>query len=213
MKQLVITLGTSHKELSVKDFLAASTHSPEWIGDVDNWEIKTIYPFIDSKGKQNVSALINNENWVEPTVKAITGNAVAGCINDVECEVQLATKEGLDRNIPTGGRSYSIQFRSRLLPEYNVLCCESNKKTFSKDLLNDIGFRPSSGSIVIDELSKLEENNKLTASLKLAITLVNNNADINSWPIHPVTDARIVDGKLILIYNQDIDLRDIKNND
>lgn len=209
MKQLLITLKTSCKELEAKDFLKETKHSPQWIGNVEDWKIKTVQTTIDSKDKLNVTALLNNDNWTAPELEAITGADVKAVISeDAVMPVSFAPLTGLYGHLLVSDSPSFISPISTELYDYIVFECEScsdAQKTESKELLKHLGFWPSYGD-VWDAINDVVFKCKEDQSKKVAVTFGRTPCS----KIHPVTEARVVNGKLVLIYNQDVNLRDIK---
>ncbi len=100
-------------------------------------------------------------------------------------------------------QSHITPISTEIDDEYIVLWWEGtdSRKTDSKELLKYLGFEASKDEFLdaINDVYNLRED----PSKKLAVTFTN----APDSEIHPVTEVRIVDGKLNLIYTHDVNLR------
>lgn len=82
MKQLILTVKNPMcLQLEVKDFLDVCNHSPQWIGEANNWEIKSFCFHTDEKNRQSVTALLENKTWNEPQATALTVREIFERVN------------------------------------------------------------------------------------------------------------------------------------
>ena len=213
MKQLLLTLKKtvkSHHQWNVKDFLAVSDHSPEWIGKVEDWEIRSFYSY-DEKGKQVITALLENKVWKEPSVIALTAKQIYDRVKDADpaTKVSLGVRKGLNVNnieIRAYGKIISLCDSSN---GYGVLNLERSGSLITvKDLL----------VVLHPDLMKRETSNDNDVMDMLIEVYRTPHSEIleylNSFPVmcknteeptgYPITEVTSHDGNIVLIYNQDV---------
>lgn len=200
MKQLIISIPFSLacQELEVSDFLKESTHSPQWIGNTHNWIVKNIQCHnyhIGNSDKSGITALLENPTWEEPQICAMTGDEVHDVVKKYP---QLPIAVGRICGVNTKSHN-PIQYRyhSRAVGEFNVLCFDGVfgcLKNNVAQLLDDVGYDFD------DETRERDEIDKVISQKPVAVKFE------GSEDIFPITEVQIEKDKIILIYNQDVNI-------
>lgn len=184
MKQILLTIGPTSripKQMEVRDFLDVCDHSPEWIGKVEDWEIRSFYTYDNEKGQQVVTALLENKVWKEPSVTALTAKQIYDSVKDADpaTKVSLGIRKGL--------KVYNIE-------SYNF--GEINS------------FTNSNGYCV---LTPLKQNNNPQITVQDLSYIMNDSyvkviiqSEICGTTGYPITEVTSHDGNIVLIYNQDV---------
>lgn len=202
MKQIIITIPVlAHQTYEAHDFLKEVKHSPEWLGAAEDWEIHSIHVHKDKQDKSQITALLENPNWVAPEVKAMTGNELYEAIKRYpDAKVKIATLTGINCRLSNSSNSKygNNSFRNG----HNVLIFDGKDEITVKQLLKEVGHEPEPEDAMDFQLwHKGEENRKEAAAMPIAIQF-----NAISEMAYPLTGVRYDSGKLILIYNQDIEI-------
>lgn len=203
MKQIIVTIALPQFEesLEVQDLLSCVNHSPEWLGAAGDWEIRSIHVHKDKHDKSQITALLENPNWMAPEVKAMTGNELYEAIKQYpDVKVKIATVSGINESLSTcidskyGGNSFKSG--------KNVLIFGGKDEIRVNQLLEEIGHKPEPVEGMDFSLWKMgEETRKGVAAMPIAIQI-----DEMSEIAYPLTGVRYVDNELMLIYNQDVEI-------
>lgn len=218
MKQILLTLKRPEhlSQAEVKDFLAVCNHSPQWIGDESLWEIKSFQIWTkQQKGtdKTVITALLENETWKEPEVKAMTYEQVCDILQNVDKNkiVEVGGREGLNGNIFLFKYGFvSDRYFDDDTYELSFEGQNASQQITVKDLfiaLDLSTFEIAAQELVGDPLSDSEFWDSIRKSEKwdsLRNKQVAVNFDIYKHECHPVTELVIEDNKVIIIYNKDI---------
>lgn len=200
MKQLIISIPFSLtcQELEVTDFLKESTHSPQWIGDSHNWIVKNLQCHnyhIGNADKSVITALLENPTWKEPHICAMTGDEVHDVVKNYP---QLPIAVGRICGLNTKSQN-PIQYRHHSISvgEFNVLCFDDVSGWLDNSVaqvLEDIGYNFNEETGERDEFD-------ITISQKPMAVRFGSSEDI-----FPITEVQIEKDKIILIYNQDVNI-------
>lgn len=198
MKQLVITLPFEN-ELECRDFLSASEHSPQWLGDAIDWEIRSLTLSTDNKNRRFVTALLDNSRTEMPAIDAITGKKLFDIIKRYPGKtVKVGFRKGLNGELHE--REFANYERMFLNDNgYNtLLCSDTSYKPYNTciDLYEHIGFTMENEDRVVTN----EEAEKERAESPLALLLPGQDY------AHPVAEVINENGYITLVYLQDIDI-------
>lgn len=196
MQQLVISIRPYlNQEMECKDFLAESNHSPEWIGDPQEWEIKNLYFFLDKQGSSVITALLENKNWQAPNVKAITGDELYAIIHNYPAlPVAISQVRGLNNHISP----IRYRFHTLSISDHNILKFSDFigvRENIGSQLMEDVGYTFD------NDTWQYDEDGERIAKLPLAIEFEGDPAIVC-----PVTGIQVQNDAIILLYNHDVNI-------
>ena len=189
VKQLLITLTRIPVQLDAKAFLVESLHSPEWIGVIDNWSISS---FQVDNGK--ITALLENRLWQAPEVKSLTvGEFCEIAREHSPAQFSLAKREGY--NLKTTTFRSELKTYTQVIDGIRYMIINSEgTEVYSKKMSVLYDALAGEGAWR-DEKEPAHED----MSLSLAVRL-------SKYQLFPITRYKIENDKLLLIFNQDINL-------
>lgn len=209
MKQLILTItnpiGTQQE---VKDFLVKCQHSPQWIGDPEQWEIKHYTFYNDSKGHNNVSALLENDNWNEPVATALTYRQIYDILKDNRDKTLYV---GIRKGLSTNKIDKYIYGEVRTWYGIIEFDKQNNRPQITiEDLFDALGlynfdeFVDDPDTVSVEEFlfNYKEKDPELLETLSKIPAKVKCLQNVSSG--HPITEIVENDGDIVLIYNQDI---------
>ncbi len=194
MQQLVISIRHHlNQEMECKDFLAESKHSPEWIGDPKEWEIKNLYFYLGKHDAPVITALLENKNWQEPNVKAITGEELFAIIHNYPTlPVAISQVRGLNKHIsPTKCRFHTLSISDHNIFKFSDFI--GVRENIGAQLMEDVGY------IFDNDTWQYDEDGERIAKLPLAI-------ESEDGVVCPVTGIQVNNDAIILLYNHDINI-------
>lgn len=201
MEQLIISLSCSHaiNELERKDFLAESEHSPQWLGNYRDWEIRDMSLILDKNGKIVMTALLENKSWTAPEIPPITGEKLFDIIKRYPGDkVKVGFRKGIYGELFE--KEYAGYERMFLDDNgYNTLLCNTSSFRPNNKCLNlyeHIGFTMENEDRVVTN----EQAEKERAEMPLAIRIPGQDY------AHPVSEVIYGSDSVTLIYVQDVNI-------
>lgn len=189
VKQLLITLNRLPVQLDAMAFLVESLHSPEWIGNMDNWTINSFQ--VDNS---KITALLENRHWQEPEVECLTVGEF--------CEIarthrpvlfSLAKREGY--NLKTSTFRSEIETYTQIIDGIRYMIIDSEgTEVYSKKV-------PVLYDALAGDGAWREEKEPAHAGMPLNLAI-----RLSERQLCPITRYKIENGKVLLIFNQDINL-------
>lgn len=224
MRQILLTIKNPGIQQEVKDFLAECFHSPQWIGDTKDWEIRSFYfrESISSVGKRKdrfITALLESESAGNVVAIPLTVGQIYDALSfNRNLNLSVGYRKGLRGRIETfdyaevtsfinNKGSYVLCFKSQnnhpqtrvenLFDVLNVRVFDAIRNEHNLNNIDDI-CEYVAKSI---ELQYLKDNPESIEFLTNAPVLVQV-ADGASG--NPLTEVVIENDRVVLIYNQDV---------
>lgn len=218
MKQILLTIKNPRKQIEAKDFLASCQHSPQWIGRVEDWVIRSFYFHEDKQHNSLITALLESESEHQIHAKALTPKEIYDKLERNRNRVLLiGVRQGLY------GRVEHCEFgemrcHCSKTGNYVLYCDKQNiRPTITvNDFFEVIDVRDFDAIRSEQEtndtdligmicnsmkLQQLENNPELLENLIKSSVLI----EARSYDEgHPITEIIEEGDKVILVYNQDV---------
>ncbi|MBD5375342.1 MAG: hypothetical protein HDR77_07690 [Bacteroides sp.] len=199
-KQLVITCSTQAVELEVKDFLNFSKHSPEWFGNLDNWEIKSI-----NVGDKKMTALLENKNWSKPIEQFFETECITAILNEETSlrRIYFIKRKGYSGKVVETQMGKSVSFN--LIDDIRFgkfAVINSTGEGYYNDGSEILGTAIKEGKV--KSLFDYENKGFGDSGYNLAVRIDD--------ATHPICGHYVENHNLYLIYDQDISLINVSDN-